>query len=335
MDEKFIRGYAKLSKIASDKLRQLRAKLFIDTNRESKNSILLVGDGRSGTTWVSDVMNYNNEFRYMFEPFHPHFVERSNGFRPFQYLRPNNEEPYFLDTARMVLTGKLRCARVDQFNCAFLFRKRLIKDIFAHLFLKWINVNFPDVKIILVLRHPCAVAVSKQKLAHWLWMKDPKEFLSQKELVEDFLFPFIDDISAEEGFFEKQILIWSIIHYVLFKQFREGQVHLAFYENFCVRPEKEIRRLFSFIGKPLETPILDKKILRKIKQPSSLCRKDSAIISGGSLIDGWRKDVTGQQMNRAVQILRRFQLDTVYSFESMPNTQGVYELTKNEYLRSQ
>jgi len=309
--------------------KQLRGQLFLDLNRDHKNTIMLVGDGRSGTTWISNIINHRNEFRYMFEPFHPTFVKSAKGFRFYQYLRPTDKEPYFLNTARSILTGQLRNKRVDQYNRRPLYKKRLVKDIFAHLYLKWITEQFPGVRVILLLRHPCAVAISKLKLKKsWNGLESPKEFLAKKELVEDYIHPFIEDIKASNSLFEQQIFIWCITHYVILKQFRDGQIHLAFYENFCIRPKEEIRKLFSFIEKDSKGAVSDKVISQILKQPSQTTQISSAILLGENLIDQWRSNITDEQMDRAVQILKKFQLDTIYSYESLPNVAGAYNLLR-------
>ncbi len=307
------------------RLGPIRGPVYLDTNKDLSHSIFLAGDGRSGTTWISNIINYRNDFRYMFEPFHPHYIRQAEGYRFFQYLRPENKTHYFIDTAWQVFSGTMRSIRVDRFNRKTFVKKRLVKDIFSNLSLKWINTHFPDVKIILLLRHPCAVAVSKKKLREKKWMVRPQDFLEQQKLVDDYLHPFVDDIRTVEGFFEKQILIWSIIHYVPLRQFQKCQIHLAFYENFCVEPEEEISRLFSFLQEDLPAPLPD-KILKKLKQPSQLVHQTSAIITGESLIDTWRKNVTDSQMDRAMKILKRFQLDTIYSTDAMPHRHGAYAM---------
>jgi hypothetical protein len=318
--------------ITKSKIKKLRSLFFLDLNNKVENSVLLVGDGRSGTTWVSNIINYNNEYRYMFEPFHPYYVKIAKNFSFFQYLRPNNREKDYLRIARTILTGQLRNVRVDKYNDhpRFLFRKRLIKDIFTHLFLKWINVQFPEVPIILILRHPCAVAISKQHTQSWIWLKNPEDFLNQPDLIVDFLYPFNDFIRSARNlsFFEKQILIWCIVHYVPLQQFKVGQIHLAFYENFCICPNEEIHRLFSFLGKSLEEESINTLIFQQLKQPSQMSRSGSAINTGKSLIEGWRKEVSQTQLRQAVQILREFKLNVIYSFDSTPNTAEVHNLLR-------
>src|SRR5438128_2407940 len=85
--------------------------VFIDLSRDFRRSVYLAGDGRSGTTWVSEIINCDNRYRYMFEPFHPSFVPLAKHFRFFQYLRPQNEDEGFLRPARKIVTGAYRSGR--------------------------------------------------------------------------------------------------------------------------------------------------------------------------------------------------------------------------------
>lgn len=44
---------------------------FFELDHRDENSVFLAGFGRSGTTWIFDIINYKNEYRYTFELFHP------------------------------------------------------------------------------------------------------------------------------------------------------------------------------------------------------------------------------------------------------------------------
>jgi len=255
----------------------------------------------------------------MFEPFHPILVGPANGFARFQYIRPENRDKRFYDMAQAVFTGHFQHKRVDQYNRNYLFKGLLIKDIFANLFIKWVDIQFPAIRKVLILRHPCAVAVSKEKLKHWPWVTDPKDFLSQKNLHEDFLHPFENIIENTRSYFERQILIWAIIHYVPLKQLSKGQIHLIFYEELCTDPETEIRHLFSYLGDNQKEDFLDPRVLEQFRTPSQLSLKQSAINNNQNLINGWQNDVTNIQIFKAVQILNAFGLDQIYDHNLMPN----------------
>ncbi|MDP8949818.1 MAG: hypothetical protein M3N00_06185, partial [Actinomycetota bacterium] len=117
--------------------------LHVDLDRDHRNSVFLAGSGRSGTTWISDVINYRNGYRFVFEPFHPGKVRVCKNFGRKQYLRPDDRREEYLGAAREVLTGRIRSPWTDRFNRKFVARRRLIKDIRANLLLGWMRENFP------------------------------------------------------------------------------------------------------------------------------------------------------------------------------------------------
>jgi Sulfotransferase domain len=294
-------------------LERLRSLLTLDRNGDFRTSVLLVGDGRSGTTWVSDIINYDNSYRYLFEPFHPCYVDLFKEFKYFQYIRPNSSESRFLEPVERVLTGRYRHPRADRHNWNFFCSRRLIKDIFAHLFLKWIAEQFRGIPIVLLLRHPCAVAVSKLNLEDFVWGVNPAELLNQTELVEDHLAPFAADIKRIDDEFEKHILHWAIVHYVPLAQFKERGIHMLFYEHLCTNREKEIQRLFAFLGKPF-----DPRVVGSSRRASVTSRGGSAVVHKTNLISSWRKKVTSRQRARARQILSLFGLDELYGDGDLP-----------------
>ena len=67
--------------------RRIRSRILIDYNKDYSASIFLAGVGRGGTTWISDIINYNNEYRFIFEPFQPYKVNEVKEFIYHQYLR--------------------------------------------------------------------------------------------------------------------------------------------------------------------------------------------------------------------------------------------------------
>jgi hypothetical protein len=166
----------------------------------------------------------------------------------------------------------------------------------------------------MVLRHPCAVAASRMKLK---WDSHLEEFLAQKELMDDFLNPFKSEIENLKTDFEKYIMLWCIENYVPLRQFKPGQMHFVFYENFCIHPEKEIDGLFDFLGKKYTS-----KIFKVARIPSGTARKVSAIYSKENPTESYKKTLTPQQIQRAVELLKTFGLDKIYGPEPMPLVNG-------------
>lgn len=289
--------------------------LYLDYQADYRNSIFLAGTEKSGTTWVSDIINYNNDYRYIFEPFWANKVDICQSFKPQQYLRPDNKQDEYLKPAKAILSGKIRNKWTDKYHKKFIANKRLIKDIRANLFLKWIHLNFPAMPIILLLRHPCAVARSHLRRTHLQLTLE--SYLSQEKLMQDFLNPFKAEMEAAQTKFEIIIFRWCIQNYVPLKQFKRNDIHIVFYEHFCENPKAEIDDLFSFLGKSY-----DEKVYKQLKKPSAVSREDSAIISGSDLVNSWRDHISADQIQRTIEILSLFGLDKIYSAASMPNIDG-------------
>ena len=297
------------------RLRKKRGQLHLDIG-DYRKTVFLAGTGRSGTTWVENIINCDGSYRVMFEPFHSKKIPILKEWNYRQYLRRENRDKRFLEPATIILNGRIRNEWIDQFNTTFLVRKRLIKDIRANLFLRWIKQNFPEIPIILILRHPCAVANSKLKLG---WDTHLNDFLMQEDIIVDYLRPFKDAIEAAANMdmFDKHIFMWCIENYIPLKQFNQGEIFVVFYENLCRNPQKEINDITSFIGVQFSTRALEVAAI-----PSSLSRKDSVIFSGTNLIDAWRNDINEKQISRAVAILQIFGMQTLYGEGNVPLVNG-------------
>lgn len=151
-----------------------------------KEAIWLVSDGRSGSTWLSDLTNSDRAYRELFDPFHPHIVKKTQNFALFQSLRPDETNSSLGEFLRLIFSGKLNHRRSDVSKSRLFYKGLLVKDIFAHLLMPWVNRNIPHVKKILLIRNPFAVALSKQKLSKWTWMTEPRKFFEQQDLYNDY-----------------------------------------------------------------------------------------------------------------------------------------------------
>ncbi|HDY90380.1 MAG TPA: hypothetical protein ENH82_19955, partial [bacterium] len=159
--------------------------------------IIIAGSGRSGTTWVQDVLAIANDRDTVFEPLHPAGAKKA---RPFSYKYHDPSEKVddlyrFINTA---LKGEMRTLwavyriRPDKFNpikhkpkyVIAHFRKFLthlrkyklpsgqralvVKFIRANLLLPWMSQNFNS-PMVLLLRHPCAVIASRLSIPDRDW----------------------------------------------------------------------------------------------------------------------------------------------------------------------
>lgn len=297
----------------------------------TRTEVFLWGSPRSGTTWIQEAINYRKDHRVLFEPFRAGGASQDNLFPPEQYVRPDDPAPHLLEPARLIMSGRVRSRWVDQELTRFIYRKRMIKDVHSNLMARWLNVNFPDVPMVWLVRHPCAVAESMISTDLFMEGWRRMRLLNQPQLMEDHLEPFKELILSCELPFEQAVLLWCVQQYVPFRQFRPGQVLLMFYERILAQPEVELRRLFEYLGRGHEAG--NRKLLSRIKRPSRTTGRTSALRGGSDPSSAWRQRLAPDQIRRARELLGHFGLDGIYGEEVMPKAQAATALLEANAAR--
>ncbi|MGD8636707.1 MAG: sulfotransferase domain-containing protein [Gammaproteobacteria bacterium] len=310
-----IESYLKSGQIFHRLRKVIVRNLYVSAETDLSRSVIVAGSGRSGTTWLSEIINFDNRYRLIFEPIRPEVVASLAHFQPKQYLRPDNNDEKYLKPIENILYGRIRNPFLDKHNMRFYSRCSLIKMIRGHLMLRWLHTHFPMLPIIFLLRHPLAVAVSKQRIG---WDTEELEgFLEQRELVDDHLGRFINLIQNVRTDLERHVLIWCIENYIALKQFRQNELFITFYENLCERPQEEVKRLLDFLG---EDSI--EKVLQGIRKPSATAIGYRAPVMDRD-IGAWRQQISTEQMNRCLEILAAFGFHEVYGADPVPHSDGL------------
>ncbi|MEM9215747.1 MAG: sulfotransferase domain-containing protein [Cyanobacteria bacterium P01_F01_bin.150] len=322
------KAYGKLSKLAYKETRNKRIKRVVrwplavlnyHLGNYRKDVIWIVGDGRSGTTWLGDLVNWHKNYREIFEPIHPFHVKRTKEFGFNPYLRPDDSISPLGRFLPLVFSGKFKHLRADTSKSNFLYNGLLIKDIYANLLLAWVHQNIPNVKKVLIIRNPFSVALSKQRRSNWIWMTEPKDFLNQRYLMRDYLEPF-ESLIKESGndFVRNQILIWAITHYVPLRQLRRDDIYIIFYENLFLNPEEEITKLFNYLY-GYQVVGIDKDVLdNAIVKPSRTQGNKFSTLSAQNPLDVWKNELTFQEIESGMKILESFGLASIYAGNSLP-----------------
>jgi len=303
------------------KIKQMARTAVLKVNYALNNYsevIWLIGDGRSGTTWVSDLINYDKRYREMFEPFHPKFVRDMDFIVPHQYIRQNDSNEQLTLLVKDIFNGKFTNPRVDSGNHSFLYKGLLVKDIFANCLCYWVVSQYHKIKPVLLIRNPFSVALSKFKKKDWFWVTEPMDLLNQHSLKEDYLLPFEDDIKRvahENNYILNQVLIWSIINYVPLRQFEPGSIHICFYEDIYNEPSEEVSKIFQFVrGK--QTVVLSEDV---VKRPSRVIGTESNLLSGTSPVSSWMNELDPKLIDDGLRVLQRFGFEGLYNDMSIPN----------------
>ena len=138
---------------------RLYRRLYKDNAPGLSRCLMLAGTGRSGTTWLAELIGLQRPTRIMFEPFRPSLVPEYAGFRNFLYMKPEEHNAALREFCERVFTGRIRNPWIDNTIEVLRPQVRIVKDVRANLLLKWINRQFPSLPLVLVLRHPCAVVL--------------------------------------------------------------------------------------------------------------------------------------------------------------------------------
>jgi hypothetical protein len=268
----------------------------------------LVGDARSGTTWVADLIARACGYYQLFEPFHPLKVPDFAGWPLNHCQQPGSTNPRLRAALQHAFEAKLGCRRVNPVPDRLFYQGLLVKDVFASLLAAWAIAEFPSVRPILLVRNPFAVAVSKQAKRHWLWTSGPIEMLRQPALRASLTEEEIDYLRAVEergDFILNQVAVWTLIHAVLIRQLRPSQVHLLIFEKVVADPYEEIRRVCAYLG---NEPLMSRLKPERIGQPSRSSDQSSVARVRESRGGSWQAKVTSEQRRIGEEILSRFGL---------------------------
>lgn len=299
-------------KLARRAVQLAGSRLYINPDTALSKSILVTGAARSGTTWLGDLIAAQLPSRIMFEPFNPHLVKEYRQFQYFQYMRPEEENQALYDYSRSIFTGEIRNRWIDHKNEQFLPRYRVIKEIRANLILKWLQTRFPEVPILFLIRHPCAVVLSRMEL-QWATDSDIDPFLAQRNLVEDHLSQYHELIQNATSDEEKHAIIWCVSNLVPLRQFEHNELNLIYYENLCVHADRELPRVFEMIGQQYQP-----SARQRIDRPSMTTREASAIVRGTDKITRWQNILNASQVDRILGVVRAFGLNHLYGESSLP-----------------
>jgi hypothetical protein len=211
------------------------------------NIIIVAGSGRSGTTWLGNIIA-GDEYRIIFEPFDYRHVPEAEGLGLRPYFRPDEDYPRWHPFMEKALSGAICNEWVDQdrgrLNPARDSGKILVKDIRVNGLLGWIDKNF-HCRIVYIVRNPFAVIASRLKLK---WETHVEAFLDQPELMKDYLAPYEGIMRLAETKAQKHAVMWCVENLVPLRQMKTHNWILCRYEGLLTGGEEEIKSILTRLG---------------------------------------------------------------------------------------
>ncbi len=307
-----------ISKFFYANTKQLKSKYFQITK---KKLILLVGMGRSGTTWAGDIINHDHNSKILFEPFFPVKVKEAEGFEQIQYLNPKDNNKWLRTKALEILSGNIEpnsWTDRDVFETSN--NSIIIKDIRCNLMIGWLQKISKFPPTVLLIRHPLQIVSSWKKLG---WGNQPfavrnglELITSQKSLLKDF--PIINDILDKidkDDYVENIVFRWCVFHLVPLKHLNSRKSYVLFYENLINDFNKEVGLLFQYLDKPLS---LNRFEELSITPSSTNFNNRNFKNSKSSLVNSWKNEYSKKQIQRATFIINAFGLGYIYDDQGNP-----------------
>ena len=221
--------------------------------------ILLVGSGRSGTTWITEALSALRGTKQLFEPLHPQWVRAVRRVMPPHEWGPfpNAQGPFLPATAdapeweahwRQILEGRIRCHWTDRFQRSGGRVDRLVvKSVRANRMLGFILDRLSP-RLLYVQRHPVPVVWSRVGRG---WHADPRLLLRDEEFVAAHLDRWIGDIERCSDAWSAHAIWWAAENAAAEADLRTRPHVFTTFERLCTEGESELARITSELDLPL------------------------------------------------------------------------------------
>ena len=284
-----------------------------------ETSILLAGSGRSGTTWLSNLLTAMPATQPIFEPMWPvnnPAIRRITGWdgsnprvRGF-YLAPDKEHPEWDPILEDILSGRCRNYWTDKYRHTWAPKRFLIKEIRANMMMGYIYRKFQP-RIIYLVRHPCSVIMSRLTLPD-PWVASVQDLLTQEDLVEDHLRPWLKDIEKEKGVLGAHAVWWAVENRIAQGQLAAIPHIRVFFEDIAASPDLIKTQIYAHFD---YRPPLD-RFERTFLSPSNQSYRQYRGVS--ERLSLWKEFLSRDDQRAILTWAKRFGVDW-YTEDIMPS----------------
>jgi hypothetical protein len=290
-----------------------------------RNTIVVAGWARSGTTWLAEVLSAIPKSAILFEPMHSERVPEAvaAGLPGTEILSPGGGTA----SQRLFMERVLRGDVLNWWTCSCNPVRRairpsvwIVKEVRANYLLDWILGTFPVRRAALIVRHPCATVASR--IAQGWTPKDADRKVKQGAARRKY--PQFDALCRTlTDPFEVMAARWCLMNYVPL-MLQPRRFHVIAYESLATRGASDLEPLFADWGMTMPGAI-EASLGR-----ASATTKAGARQSGPrrSSIEQWKKTLTADQAARILKVVHRFGMD-FYTEDPEPDYARLYRPLEN------
>lgn len=315
---------------------------------------IIAGSGRSGTTWVLDVIAESNYLRPIFEPLGP--LRSRNKRYAYRFISECEELPALKKKMESIRIGSYRSLWSDYrmppsrlypgvvalsstehakvywrywkklYKNYLFFRDRvdrpevIAKFIRANLMLGWLSRNF-NTRIVMLLRHPGAVVESQLRLGPEEW--DPylrlEQYKSDASLQSCYLKQYCSLLSQSMTPAQAHTVNWCIENQIPLYEAKTNGYVIVFYESLMENPEKEWNRIVQGLG--LKN-VPKKELIGQASQQASI--HWSRCSSAKNNYTLWRERMDKKTLDEVAGIMQAMNVSVYDPYDPLPRFERFY-----------
>lgn len=284
--------------------------IFFQKGFDEKDTIIVVGSPRSGTTWIMELLNCLPQYTTIFEPFHPirfpQVKELISSMRP--YKAADSDVDSLHDYLYNVFKGNVTSLRpryritINNMLKRIIAKKLIIKFVRANRLVPWIVNNYDLRAVVFITRHPCSTISSQIRTGYTGY--DVERFApSIDQVVNDAsILGFESSIIEKLGEItsEAEILaaVWAMDQIIPMRENNVKMFKLS-YEDLVFYPEQIIKQLLQFLN---EMDRYD-NIITKVGTPS-MTSKDKSSVTVKKVT--WKDELNAVQIENIYRVLSWF-----------------------------
>jgi hypothetical protein len=287
----------------------------------------LAGTGRSGTTWLGNVMHGITPCKQKFEPLNPERVRfpvalqprPASGVRP--WLDPDSDNAGWRAFIADVLNGTFDNRWTRYGHSGWKQRPRIwfdslrakhvvVKEVRSNLLLGWLAKQM-NLRPVLLVRHPCATVASQLQRN---WRTDITPLISDARLIEEHFREHASYLRNELTTDVQRLAArWAIENLVPFRQATRLPILVVTYEDAVLDPVAVAKKIAAHWRWPVDEHRDEQIIRRAAAGVSGL----SHVAGPEQLLAAWKKKQPRAQSEAILEVTRRLGFE-MYDMDVLP-----------------